>query len=88
MGGKIDRMGNFNEKVGHLYHFVNFFIRNEVFTPNLNAVANILIFQMHRYDGAALEAERSRLYRGCLWSGCIRKTAYLVRWIDNNRAGC
>ena len=54
-------MGNFNEKVGHLYHFVNFFIRNEVFTPNLNVVANILIFQMHRYDGAALEAERSHL---------------------------
>jgi citrate lyase beta subunit len=32
-------MGNFNEKVGHLYHFVNFFIRNEVFTPNAEELA-------------------------------------------------
>jgi uncharacterized tellurite resistance protein B-like protein len=36
-------------------------MRKEVFTPNLNAAANILIFQMDRCDGAALESERSRL---------------------------
>ena len=51
----------FYKKVGQLHYFVNFFIRNEVLYRNLNVVANILIFQMDRCDGAALESERSRL---------------------------
>ena len=62
-------------------------MRKEVFTPNLNAAANILIFQMDRCDGAALESERSRLL--CLLMVRLHTEDCVLGAVDdNNRARC
>ena len=43
-------------------------------------VANLLVFQMHRYDGAALEAERSHLL--CLLMVRLHTEDCVLREVD------